>query len=196
MNQFLPEKTGLMSVRAWRARDQAPSAPTTRSKSSAGTLSLAKWRRHRFPSSACWTLETLCSQRMVSGRMEERSRCARAFRAISGRWRAPLPLPVSSKTTTPCLLAMIWSSVQSPISSSKPSERPQASRARRPSSACRSSEPDGWLMSDGDGRGRRSKTVKGMELLVRRDASVRPPGPPPRMAILGFGEDILRLRLV
>jgi hypothetical protein len=45
-------------------------------------------------------------------------------------------------------------------------------------------------MADGAGRARRSKMVIGMLDLLRRDASVRPAGPAPRIPILGRGEDI------
>lgn len=48
------------------------------------------------------------------------------------------------------------------------------------------------LTSDGEGRDRRSKTVKGTLFLVNREARVKPAGPAPIIAILGVeNEDIL-----
>ena len=64
--------------------------------------------------------------------------------------------------------------------------KPQASRARRPESACRSRLPDGTsgdVAEEGEGRGRWSKMVYFMLFFESRDARVRPAGPAPRIAI-------------
>lgn len=56
--------------------------------------------------------------------------------------------------------------------------------ARRPDSPCRSREPEGVWRDDGEGWGRRSNSVIGREV-CRREASVRPEGPAPMIAIFG-----------
>jgi len=68
---------------------------------------------------------------------------------------------------------------------------PQASRAYRPDSTCRSRVPQGSERKDGPGFERSSYIVKGILFRWRRDAIVRPLGPAPMIAMDGILMDSL-----
>lgn len=177
--QWTPLYCGSTSVRTRRTRDQAPSAPITRSKVCASWLS--KLIVQRF-----WTDgsidRTLWFHFIRSEGNDDIRRSVSKVRSISGRC-SPKPPLFSEKQTRPVLSVIIMSSLFGRVSCWNSPYKPAACNARRPDSVWRSREPE---IADVTGPDRKSKMVNGILAWWRRLARVRPPGPAPTIAMEGI----------